>query len=138
MIEIASLLIGNLLGMWRKSQQERSNQMLEMARISSQSRNDAFNRSQADDAFTRWWRVPVRPIITYIGVLSFFALPYLALFTDLNINMEVCNNVSGLWAWLTSSQGEFCEFVSLSNGVVWTKQHSVVALSITGYWFGSR
>ena len=137
-MEAIALFVSAIMGAWRKSKQQAHEQQLAMANALNKSQNDAFEGSQAEDVFTKWWRTPVRPIITYMCMFSFMALPFIAVFTEVGVNMEMCTNVTGLWPWLTGSQGEVCEYTTLAPGIVWTNMHTITVYSVVGYWFGNR
>lgn len=139
MFDILSFLIPLLIGVWAKNKKAEGDRLERAYGHTKALRNDAFERSNAEDLFTKICRVPVRPIITYMGMGSFYLLPFIpAFFPDVVVHIEVCEDINGLWAWLTTGTGEFCEYKTLQNGIMWTNAHIKITLAIAGYWFGSR
>lgn len=143
MIEIASFIGSAALGAFfkflkRKDEEKQRNHERELALIdkSIQSRNAADKRGRGGNRFEQLWRVPVRPIVTYLSFIAFMSLPFVAIWYP--VNMEICHPQTGFWAWLFGDDRLLCSYTILNAGITWTQVHTTVTLMITGFWFGSR
>ena len=89
MFEILSFLIPLILGFISRKSKDNHQEKVILLNAREDSRNNAANRSLSleSDTFSKWWRVPVRPIITYVAWFAFFSLPFIAVFYP--INMEI-------------------------------------------------
>jgi hypothetical protein len=143
MLEIISFVGSAVLGgvfkfLKHKEQQKQRNHEREMALIDKTniSRSQAEKRGLGGNKWEQIWRVPVRPIITYIAFIGFIALPFIAIYTP--VNMEVCQPQTGFFVWLWGNDTLVCSYLTLGPGLTWPQVHTTVTLMITGFWFGGR
>lgn len=143
MLEIISFAGSAVLGAFfkflkHKEEQKARSHTREMALIdkTNLARTQAEKRGLGGNKWEQIWRVPVRPIITYMAFIGFIGLPFIAIITP--VNMEICQPQTGFWAWLFSSDKLICSYLTLGPGLTWTQVHTTVTLMITGFWFGGR
>ncbi len=143
MFEILSFIGSALLGglfkfLKQKEQQKQRAHEREMALIDKtiKSQKLAEKRGIGGNNWEQLWRVPVRPIITYMAFSAFIALPFIAIWHP--VNMELCKPQTGFWAWLIGNDKLLCSYITLGPGLTWPQVHTTVTLMITGFWFGGR
>ena len=143
MFEILSFVGSAFLGglfkfLNKKEEQKQRNHEREMALIGKtiKTQNEAEKRGLAGNKWEQLWRVPVRPVVTYMAFICFISLPFIAIWYP--INMEMCKPQTGIFAWLFGNDNLVCSYISLGPGLTWPQVHTTVTLMITGFWFGGR
>lgn len=143
MLEIASFIGSALLGgflklLKQKEEQKQRDHAREMALIdkTNLAKTQAEQRGLGGSKWEQLWRVPVRPIITYMAFIGFMALPFVAIWHP--VNVELCKPANGFWAWLMGNENLVCNYLALGPGLTWPQIHTTITLMITGFWFGGR
>lgn len=112
--------------------------MLDMADKRIEEQNNAADRVSVNTKAEQFWRLPVRPIATYIAVVSFYTLPFIPALIGSEVSMEMCQLKGGFLWGLFGSEKEVCEYVTLGPNITWTSVHSSITGLIIGFWFGGR
>lgn len=131
-------LIGTLWSQRKEDKKEERKHVLALAGKRIDEQNAAADRVQVATKAEQFWRLPVRPITTYVAVLSFYLLPFLPAIIGSPVNMEICNMQGGWFFGLFGSEKEVCEYITIGPNITWTYIHSSVTGLIIGFWFGGR